>query len=70
MTGTIGLWLRIALIAASGWLMSIAGVSIYDPVTETISIHVDDLAALIGAVASLGTWKAWHSRAKKAGGVT
>lgn len=70
MTGTIGFWLRIGLIGLSGWLMNAAGVSIYDPTTETISIHVDHLAAAIGAFISFIGWKGWHSLAKKEGGKT
>lgn len=64
------LWFRIALIAASSFLMGQFGVDIYDPVTETITIKVVHIEAVFGFFGGLGAWKALHSWAKRTGGAT
>ena len=69
MNGQIAFWSRIALLAASGGAAS-AGLSIYDPATDTITIQVDSLASIIGAVGSFLVWGVWHRITKNSGGVT
>jgi hypothetical protein len=69
MSGTIGFWVRIALIAVSGWFASVSGLQVYDPETETITVHVDQISALVASVLSITSWKFLHGVAKKKGGV-
>ncbi|WP_299830643.1 hypothetical protein [uncultured Roseobacter sp.] len=70
MNGSLGFWLRIVLIAGSGAFAANSGVQFYDPATETITIHVDQIGNLIAALGGMGLWKLLHGKAVKTGGKT
>ena len=70
MNGALGFWLRIALVMASGAAAANSGVKFYDPATETITIHVDQIGSLLAAAGGLGIWKFLHGLAVKVGGKT
>ena len=69
MNGTVAFWIRIGLLAISGGAAN-AGLSIYDPATDTITIQVESLASIFGAVGSFLVWGVWHRITKNTGGVT
>lgn len=70
LNGELGFWLRVVLIAGSGAFAANSGVQFYDPATETITIHVDQIESLIAAVSGTFLWKFLHGRAAANGGKT
>jgi membrane protein DedA with SNARE-associated domain len=69
LTGTIGLALRMALVALAGWLAG-TGIGFVDEEAGTLTIHIESLAHALGAIVSAGGWWVWRRLAKAKGGVT
>jgi hypothetical protein len=69
LTGPLGLFIRLALVWASGWLAS-NGFGIYDEATGTLTFHIDSIANAAAAFVTGGAWFAWWRAAKARGGAT